>query len=126
MFMKGQATVEYLILFSIGLVLIGFSLSALAVLSDTEASLTALEMGRISAGSLKGAGDEVCALGDGNSREVAFGWEAEIECAGDVMKVIVGEGSSVVSIEHCKVSCFGVEGKEFIVRNDMGKVRIED
>jgi len=110
MLMKGQVTVEYLLLFSVGLVLISFAISALVVIRGAETQLTSLEKAEIAVSSLKSAGDEVCALGDGNSRVVELGWEVELECSGDVIKASVEEQSGVAGLEHCDVSCYGDGG----------------
>ena len=124
MLMKGQVTVEYLLLFSVGLVLISFAVGALVVIRDAEASLTSLEKAEVAVSSLKSAGDEVCALGDGNSRVVELGWEVDLECSGDVIKASVGEQGAVAGLEHCDVSC-SVDGDRFRVSNVYGRVEIE-
>ncbi len=121
--MKGQVTVEYLLLFSVGLVLIAFSVGALVVIRDAETQLTSSEKAKIAVSSLKSAGDEVCALGDGNSRIVGLGWEVDLECSGDVIKATVGEQSGVGDIEHCDVSCYE-DGDRFSVSNVYGRVEI--
>lgn len=125
MLMKGQVTVEYLLLFSVGLALIAFAVGALVVIRDAELQLTSLEKAEIAVSSLKSAGDEVCALGDGNSRALELGWEVELECSGDVLKVTVGGQGAVGALEHCDVSCYG-SGDKFTVSNEYGKVRIEE
>ena len=124
MLMKGQVTVEYLLLFSVGLVLIAFAVGALVVIRDAETQLTSLEKAEIAVSSLKSAGDEVCALGDGNSRVVELGWETKLECSGDVIKGSVGEQNGVAALEHCDVSCSG-SGEKFRVSNVYGRVEIE-
>lgn len=122
--MRGQATVEYLLIVAVGLVLIGFSLGALSLIKGMEGELGSFNMAKLTAGSLKGAADEVCALGNGNSRALEFSWDSSLECSNDVIGVSVGEGRSLVPLEHCGVSCFGAVGKEFLIENDGGSVRI--
>ncbi|MCP4648190.1 MAG: hypothetical protein GY852_10750 [bacterium] len=124
MLMKGQVTVEYLLLFSVGLVLISFAVGALVVIRDAETQLTSLEKAEIAVSSLKSAGNEVCALGDGNSRIVELGWEVELECSGDVLKATVGGQGAVAGLEHCDVSCYG-SGDRFRVSNMYGRVEID-
>jgi hypothetical protein len=121
---KGQASVEYLMVVAIGLVLIGISVGALSLIRDAEEGLSSLEMARVSAGSIKGASDEACALGDGNSRALEFSWETSLECSNDVVKASVGEGSALVALEHCNVYCPGASGSRFLIENEMGSVRI--
>jgi hypothetical protein len=124
MHMKGQASVEYLLLLAIGLVLIGISVGALSVIRDAQEGLSSLEMAKVSAGSLKGISDEVCALGDGNSRTVEFSWDVSLECSNDVVKASVGEGSALIALEHCNAYCSGASGSGFLIENEMGSVRI--
>ncbi len=122
--MRGQATVEYLLIVAIGLVLIGFSLGALSLIKEMGGELTSLQMAKLSAGSLKGASDEVCALGVGNSRSLEFSWEVSLECSNDVIGASVSGERAVVSLEHCDVYCSGATGTEFLIENDGGSVRI--
>jgi hypothetical protein len=124
MLMKGQVTVEYLLLFSVGLALIGFAVGALAVIRDAEMQLTSLEKAEIAVSSLERAGNEVCALGNGNSRVVELGWDVGLECSGNVLKASVGKQSAVSALGHCNVSCHG-SGNNFTVSNTYGKVWIE-
>lgn len=123
--MRGQVTVEYLILFSVGLALIAFSVGALATIKSTEGQLTDLEMVKIAAAQLRGAGDEACALGDGNTRSIELGWSVEMEC-GEGAVVKSGEQSAAFGLEHCEISCNSISGKRFLMRNEMGEVRVEE
>ncbi len=122
--MKGQVTVEYLILFSIGLALIAFSVGALATIKSTESQLTDLEKVRIAAAQLRGAGDEACALGNGNTRAVELGWSVELNCSGEGL-VTAGAQSAGFALEHCDITCSSISGKRFLMKNEMGEVRIE-
>ncbi len=121
--MKGQATVEYLLVFSIGLALIAFAVGALSIIKNTENRLASIEQAEIAVASLKSAGDDVCALGDGNSRVVELGWEVELECSGNVVKAHSGNQSAVSGLEHCEVSCSG-RGERFEVSNSYGIIEI--
>lgn len=125
MLMKGQVTVEYLLLFSIGLVLIAFAIGALAVIKDTEGQLTSIEQAKIAVATFKSAGDSACALGSGNSRVVDLAWSVELDCQGDVIKATVGGQSAVSGLEHCEVTCSG-EGSSFRVINENGEIGIEE
>ena len=123
--MKGQVTVEYLILFSIGLALIAFSVGALATIKSTESQLTDLEKVRVAAAQLRGAGDEACALGDGNTRAVELGWSVGLNCSGEGI-VTAGGQSAYFGLEHCDVSCGSISGKRFLMTNSGGNVKIEE
>jgi hypothetical protein len=123
--MKGQVTVEYLILFSIGLALIAFAVGALATIKSTEKQLTDLEMVRVAAAQMRGAGDEACALGDGNTRAVELGWSVDLEC-GEGAIVKAGAQSTGFVLEHCEISCSSISGKRFLMKNEMGEIRMEE
>ena len=125
MSMKGQVTVEYLLLFSIGLVLIAFAIGALAVIKDTNDQLASLEQAKIAVATLKSAGDSACALGNGNSRIVDLAWEVSLECEANVIRVSVDGQSAVAALEHCEVSCSG-KGENFRVLNEDGKIEVEE
>ncbi|MBD3389591.1 hypothetical protein GF415_01395 [Candidatus Micrarchaeota archaeon] len=123
MLMKGQATVEYLLVFSMGLALIAFAVGALGTIRDAESRMSGLEQAEIAAASLKSAGDEACALGDGNSRVVELSWAVELECSGNVIKAYIGNQSAITGLEHCDVSCSG-SGDRFGVSNSYGIIEI--
>ena len=123
--MKGQVTVEYLILFSIGLALIAFSVGALATIKSTESQLTDLEKARVASAQLRGAGDEACALGDGNTRSVELGWSVDLECGSEGAVTAGGQSAGFV-LEHCDVYCDSISGKRFLMTNSGGNVKIEE
>lgn len=122
--MKGQVTVEYLLLFSIGLALIAFAVAALAVIKGAESDLTNLEKAEIAAASLKSAGDEVCALGDGNSKVVDANWDVNVNCNGNAITVTSYNRTSTSGIERCDATCGDKNGTRFLVKNDAGTVDI--
>ncbi|MEM4272303.1 MAG: hypothetical protein QXH30_01825 [Candidatus Bilamarchaeaceae archaeon] len=122
--MRGQASIEYLILFSVGLALIAFSVGALAMIKTAESQLADLEKARIAAAQLRGAGDEACALGDGNAREIELGWSVELECGSEATVKAGGQGAGF-ALEHCEISCSPISGKRFAMRNEGGEIKIE-
>ncbi len=122
--MKAQVTVEYLLLFSIGLVLIAFAIGALAVIKDTEDQLTSLEQAKISVALLRSAGDSACALGSGNSRTVELDWDVSLDCAGDEIEAIVNGQSAVDVLEHCEFSSCEEGGSFRVVNNEFGEIEI--
>jgi len=125
MHMKAQVTVEYLLLFSIGLVLISFAIGALAVIKDTEDQLASREQARLAVASLKSAADSACALGSGNSRSVNLEWGVELECENTVIAATVKGQRALAGLEHCKVSCPG-SGQNFQILNENGKIEIKE
>lgn len=122
--MKGQVTVEYLLLFSLALVLIAFAIGALAVIKDTEDQLTSLKQAEIAVASLKSAGDSACALGSGNSRIVELEWEIGLECSGNEVSAIVNGQSAFAALEHCEFSSCESGGSFRVVNNEFGEIEI--
>jgi len=123
--MKAQVTVEYLLLFSIGLVLISFAIGALAVIKDTEDQLASREQARLAVASIKSAADSACALGSGNSRSVNLDWVVELECEQRVIAATVKGQRALAALEHCEVSCPS-SGQNFQIVNNLGKIEIEE
>ncbi len=123
--MKAQVSVEYLLLFSIGLVMISFALGALDVIKDTQEQLTSYEKAKISVESIKSASDSACALGSGNSRLREFKWAVSFECDGNKVTATVGGKSAVAVLEHCEFSSCE-DGKNFrIINNEFGEIELE-
>ena len=122
--MKGQVTVEYLLLFSLALVLIAFALGALAIIKDTEDQLTSLKQAEIAAATLGSAGDSACALGSGNSRTVELEWVVELDCSGNEIEAIVNGQSAVSALEHCEISSCEGRGSFRVINNEFGEIEI--
>lgn len=124
--MKAQATVEYLLLFSIGLVLISFAIGALAVIKDAEGQLTSQKQAEIAVSSFKSAADSACALGLGNSRFVDLDWGIELECENNVVAATVNGQRALAALEHCAIAHCDSEGTDFVVVNENGGIVIEE
>lgn len=121
--MRGQATAEYLLLVALGISLLAVSLFALTSIKGAEERVYAREKARIIANDISSIGDEICALGDGNSR--AYSLEnAELECAGKTITVSVSEASANSTVSDCEIGCGGEYGGEIRIRNSRGKVLI--
>ncbi len=124
--MRAQASLEYLFL----------ALAALAMLSVSVFSLSRLESAsRDGAGALvfrhdavmlKNAISEVCALGDGNGRELAFGSPLSAESAksphGWVIRISDGDRSLAMS-SRCGLDAGRME-KTVYVKNEEGIVSV--
>lgn len=122
--MRGQATIEYLLLLSVGLGMIAVSMGALSSVRDTADTLSWRRIAEVSASALHSHGEEVCALGDGNSREIKFGWAISIECGEGKATAYSRNESSAFSLHHCDISCANEEGSSFIIKNSGGEVEI--
>lgn len=123
--MRGQATAEYLLLVAVGIGLLAVSLVALTSIKGAEAQVYAREKARIIANDLASVGNEVCALGDGNSRGYSLE-DAKLECSGNVIMVSVSGASANASISDCEVECGGEHSGGIRIRNAHGKVILEE
>jgi len=121
--MKGQATAEYLLLVAAGISLLSVSLFALTSIKGAEAQVYAREKARIIAYDVSSIGNEICALGDGNSRSYLVEG-AEMECAGNEIHVSVSGASAGSRVSDCEVECGGGYSGEIRIRNSNGKVVI--
>lgn len=121
--MRGQVTAEYLLLVAVGIGLLAVSLVALTSIKGAEAQVYAREKARVIAYDLASIGNEICALGDGNSR--AYGLErARLECSGNGIEVFVDGASANAEVEDCGLECGGEYSGEIRIRNVHGKVVI--
>ncbi len=122
--MRGQVTSEYLLLVAIGIALIGVSLVALSSIRGAEETVFAREKARVAALDISSVGNEVCALGDGNSR--AYSLEsAWIRCSGNSVSVSISGASAEAEVSDCLVECDeGEYSGEIQIRNSRGKVTI--
>ncbi|MEW5996854.1 MAG: hypothetical protein AB1657_04640 [Candidatus Micrarchaeota archaeon] len=117
-------TAEYLLLVAVGISLLAVSLFALTSIKGAEAQVYAREKARIVANDIAAIGNEICALGDGNSR--AYSMErAEIACGGNAIFVSVSGAEANASVSGCGVECDGGEySGEIRVGNSNGKITI--
>ena len=121
--MRGQVTAEYLLLVAVGISLLAVSLFALTSIKEAEAQVYAREKARIIANDISSIGNEICALGDGNSRVYSLE-SVEISCSGNSVFVSVSGASANSTVSDCEVECGGEYSEEVRVRNSNGKVLI--
>ncbi len=123
MSMRGQASAEYLLLLAVGIAMLAVSIAALSAISGAEGKVHALEKARIFAGGIGSVANEVCALGDGNSRAYPLE-KAWLECSGRTISVRVDGGNASSVVESCGVECGGAYEGEVRVWNSRGVVGI--
>jgi hypothetical protein len=123
--MRGQVTAEYLLLVALGISLLSVSLFALTSIKGAEEKVYAREKARIISGDISSMGNEICALGDGNSRSYLLGG-ATLECGGKTIMVSVSGASANSTISDCGIECGGEYSGEIRIRNSHGKVLIEE
>jgi hypothetical protein len=124
--MKGQASLEYLMLGVVGVALLSFSLFSLSEIKSSMDKNLALSRFRDSAISLHNSISEVCALGSGNLRAVSLSAPVSAETENSESGLLIrysGGGNSIVKEIRCEVDQEKTEGK-ITVENRNGKIRL--
>lgn len=121
--MRGQVSAEYLLLVAVGISLLAVSLFALTSIKGAETQVYAREKARMISNDISSIGNEICALGDGNSRVYSLE-STEIRCSGDSVFVSVSGASANSTVSDCAVECGGEYSGEIRIRNSHGKVLI--
>lgn len=124
--MKGQLSLEYLLLAMAALSMLALSALALSeIKKSADAGLGAMRF-RMDASALAVSISEVCSLGDGNGRELRLGGPVAVESekAGEGWVVrLSGGGSSVVRESACE-ALGGNGGGLVYVENEKGAVTV--
>jgi len=125
--MLGQASMEYLLLSLVSLSLLSVSVLALGAIKDSSEKGLSLALFRDSALSLLNTANEVCALGDGNGREIALDADLSVESEetdeGWLVRFHSGD-DSLVRAAYCEIEAKqGLSGVVY-VENDEGKIRL--
>jgi len=130
--MKGQASLEYLLLCLVALSMLALSFSALIAIREAALrGASALEFEK-SASMLGIAAREACALGSGNGREMRIESPVDTESfkagSGWVVRITPSESGgrnmSVVRPCQCEVESLGGISGLVYVKNEDGKIRI--
>jgi hypothetical protein len=125
--MRGQLTVEYLFLAMLALALISISLAALLKIRDAGERAYHMELFKSSALDIYNAGEEVCAMGSGNSMKVLAREDVFLSQLGS--EATFSNPELNVSFSR-RVACAyrDAEAKkdsELIVRNEAGMITLE-
>ncbi len=122
--MKGQITLEYIVLTLVAVALLSISITALINIKDNSDNAMDIVFFKSSAKDLYNAIEEVCAMGDGNSREVFLRKEVIVANFGDYLEF----SSSLSHIENtmkyesvCSVDDASLQGN-VIVTNYEGSI----
>jgi hypothetical protein len=125
--MKGQASVEYLALALISIALLSVSILALAGMkSEGERTLRVMMLG-FSGNRLADAANEVCAMGNGNSRSVMVQVPLSIDSRplGDAPGYVArfsGAGTSMATALMCESEDANLLPGQVLVSNKEGTV----
>jgi hypothetical protein len=120
--MKGQVTLEYLFLAVVLLAVLAIAASALLGVRDSaEKSLQMLAL-KTDAQAIYNAAEDVCALGDGNSRTVTLHGKLRLESSGMGFSAGYGDNRSTARKLSCESGMNGWFEREMIVKNDGGTI----
>jgi len=127
--MKAQITVEYLLLSSIALVLISFSIIALANIKDRSEKAYDAILFKSSVSELANSIGEVCALGNGNKQAVYLKRNMSIEggaSSSGFYAVFTDaiSGLSIVENTFCEVNDLTNAYGKTEVENEKGEIKI--
>ena len=128
--MRGQLSLEYLVLSLVALSLLSISISALIeIKKSAEQNLEVINF-KSSTISLSNAIDELCALGDGNGREIILQNTVSIDSEFSDPNWVVrfSDQNSTVSLVRrsiCSVDASEVKGKVY-VKNEDGTIKIRE
>lgn len=124
--MRGQLSLEFLLVFAIFLALLLVSLSAISKIREVEEQQIAKRFANLMLADIANAVDEVCILGDGNSRNVRgeIG-EFELELVGKrELELRVKGGSTRKSIMCDAELLNGSFSGGAFVENEKGKIYV--
>jgi uncharacterized protein (UPF0333 family) len=123
--MKGQLTIEYLLITLVALTLLSFSLHALISANNAQQTSYHKALFLSDASDLSHAMKEVCVLGDGNSRKIQLKTEVEISGSGNTLTINEVGGNSTHTEElPCELSSSGTFSGLVYVKNDGGHVSV--
>ncbi len=112
--MKGQASVEYIILFAISLVIVLIVINALMVLSDSVGQYNSKQRSLLARDALLSAARDACYIGDGTSFFVELG---------DTVNVTENKVNGLVYELPCEIEP-GAYRDRVLVENQENKIKI--
>jgi uncharacterized protein (UPF0333 family) len=126
--MRGQITLEYMLLSLVVLALLSISITALLNIKDNSDEAMNIVFFKSSARDIHNAVEAVCALGDGNSREVTLKHEVEIDYMGGYLEYYADGMPSTLKYEtKCDVYLAETSFRgKVTVSNDDGTVEIRN
>jgi len=121
--MKGQITLEYMVLTVVVIALLSISVAALIRIKDGSEDAMDIVLFKSSSRDLYNAISEVCAMGDGNSREVVLRNQVRVDSPGDYLEFSNPYINNTLKYEkNCDVDDAELEGM-VIVTNNEGEIR---
>lgn len=124
--MKGQLTIEYLFLALISLALLSISISALLKIKEVGDHAYHLEMSKSTAMDIYNAGEELCAMGSGNSIRLRVRETISISYSSNEVLFSNNEiGFQLSKQASCPyIPKIIFQNSEILIENDGGNIRI--
>jgi len=102
--MRAQITLEALLLFAIGVGLLLISVSAVSKLTDAQNSMHKTATTKQALNSIANYADEICVLGEGNSRTVLLAYPFVLNSGSDKKGLVVKlQNTRLVAQTKCQV-----------------------
>lgn len=127
--MKGQLSIEYLLVSTVAILLILVSLAALIGVKDYSDSAMKVHTLKSSAISLNTAINEVCALGNGNGRVIQLTTNLSIDCEYADEEWVVSfydPENSIIHSSHCEVKTAKNLNGLVYIQNEKGIIKITE
>ncbi len=125
--MKGQLTIEYLFLALVSFALIAISLAALLKIREAGERAFHLELFRSSVLDIHNAGEELCAMGSGNSMKIKIRENISISQNSD--ETVFSNQELNISISKKTTCSYGsasaLANSEIGIRNEGGRIEFE-
>ena len=122
--MKGQVTLEYMTVSLVALVLLSLAVGSLYKIKEMSDSSYELMGFKASAEKIHSTSKELCAMGDGNSREIDVKVPVEVEEYEDIIRYS-NMDNSIIKESHCRMSMGVVEGR-ITLKNKKGTIVAEN
>jgi len=117
--MKGQITLEYMVLTVVIIALLSISVAALIRIKDGSEDAMEIVLFKSSARDLYNAVSEACAMGDMNSRRIVLRTEVEIASHGDYLEFSNPDiGNTIKYEKNCEVDDAELEGAVVVTNSD--------
>ncbi|MCC7569723.1 class III signal peptide-containing protein [Candidatus Micrarchaeota archaeon] len=124
--MKGQVSLEMLIVFAVFLVVIAFSLSSLSTMMKRNVETYNKMEFKMVGGDIANAAENACILGHGNVRKVKIPVEVDISYDYSNNEIVIeGENDIFARYIPCEIEKTRIEGTVY-VKNIQGKIYIEN
>jgi len=122
--MRGQITLEYMTVSLVALVLLSLAVGSLYKIKEMADSSYELMEFKASAEKIHSVSKELCAMGDGNLREIEVDVPVKVDENGGIVRYS-NMDNSIVKETNCRISMNAVEGR-ITLKNKKGTIVAEN